>query len=324
MPMVFDRKISTYGSSLQALNGMFENGKVYKSDQIFMFYAPPATGKSLMLAQEACFFASQGKNVLYIDTEGSATTYLQKWGAVFENRFGTLKGNIVVHPVSNLLDLVRFLGRTAEVAFVQSTANKKKKAKEKAKDQGAEVEEDKVVEVAGGKQEFRSMQVLVDPEIEQKIKKYEIDVIVIDSITAPLASMFSTGTQNFPARSDAVSCIFGLLTDIQVKHNIVILTTSHASTNPTNPYEIREEMKGGRTVKYFAKNLVFIDKRDKTEAANFRRFWLARSEDAQGWTKVGIALINDTGYVDIKTEEKESAKEIAFTDGERGRITDYV
>lgn len=320
MPIKFDREIKTYQSSVGALNQLFDQS-TYKSDQIFMFYAPPATGKSLMLAQEACWFASHGMNVLYIDTEGSATTFLKKWGAVFEQRFGELKGNIIVHPTADLKDLIRFLGRTCDVAWVQSTAAKKKKAKEKAEAQGIDTEEE-TVSTAGGKQEFRSMEEIANPEIINKIKEYAIDVIIVDSITEPLATTFGTGNQNFPARSDAVGCIFGLLTKIQVKHNIVIITTAHASTNPTNPYEIHEEMKGGRTQKYFAKNLVYIDRREQKDAANYRRLWGVRVEDQQSWSKATVCMISDLGYIDVESQEDAAA--IAFTEAERGRITSYI
>lgn len=319
MPIKFDRDIKTYQSSVGALNQLF-GGNTYKSDQIFMFYAPPATGKSLMLAQEACWFASKGMNVLYIDTEGSSTTFLKKWGQVFEERFGELKGNIVVHPTADLKDLIRFLGRTCDVAWVQSTAAKKKKAKEKAEAQGAEVEEE-TVSTAGGKQEFRSMEEIANPEIINKIKEYEIDVIIVDSITEPLATTFGTGNQNFPARSDAVGCIFGLLTKIQVKYNMLIITTAHASTNPTNPYEIREALKGGRTQKYFAKNLVYIDKREQKDAANYRRLWLVRGEDSAEWSRAAVSMITDVGYIDV---DQEAVKEIAFTQNELGRMDAYM
>lgn len=315
MPIKFDRDIKTHKSSIEAMNELF-GGIPYKSDQPFLLYGAPSSGKSLALSQEACFFSSKGLNVLYIDDEGSSGTYLKQWGKVFEKRFGELKGDIIVHQTSDMYDLIRYLGATCKVDFVQSTTAKKKKAKETAKDQGAEVEE--MEDSVNGKQEFRKTGDIKDPEFIQEITKSKINAVFLDSITYPLIPMFQTGVQNYPARNDATALILGLLSSAQTKYNLFVMATSHASTNPTNPYEIHEQLKGGRAVRYFGKNVVYIDRREAKDAANYRRLWGARIENKQDWSQATVCMITDDGYVDV--DDKKVSYNTAFTSAELKRL----
>lgn len=308
--MKFSRKIKEAKSSLEAMNNLFGCAP-YKSDQIFNLYSPPATGKSLLLDQEAYHFAVNGLNVLYIDTEGSAQTFMQQWSETFKARFGEMEGNIILHQTSDLRDLIRYLGRTSQVAWVSSKAKGKKKKDE-------EVE---MTEVQGGKQEFRSMEEIEEPDILKVIKKEKIDVIILDSISEPITTSFSTGTQNYPARADATACIYGLFIKLQVENNVIVITSSHASSNPTNPYEIHEQLKGGRAAKHHSKCVVFIDKREANEAANIRRLWGVRIPDQESWKKATVAKITDIGYVDINSG---TDLQVAFTDAEVKRFNKGV
>lgn len=305
-------------SSIKALNDLF-GGVPYKSDEPFILFAAAGSGKSLALFQEACYFSSKKLNVLYIDTEGSIGTFAEKWGPVFEKRFGELKGVISIKQTADLYDLCRYLGFIGKVDAIQSSAAKKKKAAQKAKDEGAEVD-DNMVENIGVKQEFRVLGDIEKPDIVKDIVENKIDVVIMDSVSMPINAKFQTGVQNYPGRSDATAAILGKLMKVQIEHNVFIMATTHASTNPTNPYETHEEMKGGRGIKYFGKNVVYIDKREAREVANYRRLWGARIENKQDWSTAQVTKITDEGYVDVVQKD---VVESVFTDGEKKRLTDY-
>lgn len=62
-----DKIIKDYTSSLDALNRMF-GGTAYNNNEIFGLHGKANIGKTLFLLQEAFFRASEGDNVLYIDS----------------------------------------------------------------------------------------------------------------------------------------------------------------------------------------------------------------------------------------------------------------
>jgi len=316
MPIKFKREIKKMDSSLKAMNELF-SGIPYKSDEPFVIFAAPSTGKSLWYVQEACYFSSKGLNVLYIDTEGSIGSFAETWGRIFETRFGALKGDIVIKQTADLYDLTKYLGFMSKIDKITSTASKKKKAAEKA---GASLDEEALVGNMGVKEEFRDLGELENPEIDRDIKEGKIDVIILDSISAPINAKFQTGVQNYPARNDAAAAILGALQKIQIRNTIFIMATTHASTNPTNPYEIHEQMKGGRAVQHFGKNVVYIDKRQASDLANYRRLWGVRVENRTDWKSCQLAMITNDGYVDV---DQEKLRETVFTDGERKRLEEY-
>ena len=152
--------------------------------------------------------------------------------------------------------------------------------------------------------------------MEEVIKKEKIDVVIIDSISSPIRTAFWTAQENYPARADAMSLIMGELTRLQDMYDVIILTTHHASMNPTNPYDTTAMMRGGIVAKYYSKRVVYINKRGKKGFENYRKFWLVRAEDQPEWSMATVAKITDVGYVDVPKEEWDDV----FTDAEKKKI----
>ena len=256
-------------SSLGNLNSLF-SGSAYSTCEIMALYGLPNVGKTLLSLQESMYLASQGVNVLYIDTEGSLASAYKAFGQAFKERFGTPKGVIEVEVVKTLEELLYYMGFKVDI------------------------------ELKGQKVEVQAEEVDGEPGIERVVREGKIGFIVIDSITQPIREKFPSVQQNFPARADVTGMIYASLLRVQAKYGAGVLTTHHASFNPANPYETLADIRGGIAVLYANKRVVYLDYREKKGMENIRRFWLVRGPGKQSWSDVAFARIDDRGYWDIE------------------------
>lgn len=280
-----DKAGNKYGSSIDGINEMLDD-KTYNSNEIVAVYGKPKVGKSLLSIQEACHLTAEGYNVLFIDTEGSLVQLLKKWVPVFEEKYGERKGRLMVESKKDLINLMGYLGHKSEL---------KKKGK--------------------GKIEFQ-VNGSIDSKLEDTITKKKIDFVILDSLTSPLR-VFTKQTQNYPARGDATAFILTTLVRFQENYDVGCLITNHASWNPTNPYETMAEATGGVCVHYYAKRLIYLDKRKAKAYKNYRRFWLVRGETDPEWSKVTITKIDDNGYQD---ENDKKTKKDVLTNSEQRKV----
>ena len=265
---------ASYRSSLDVVNELFD-GIPYSSDAITLYYGKPHVGKSLLVIQEAVWFESQGLKVLFIDTEGSSRESMARWLPVFRKRFNSRGGGIFVVKKLTLKTLAEFMGKKVTVVT-------------------------KGDERKGGKSEFYVIGDAFD-RLAEAITRLGINIVIVDSITAPVRTAIVSAQQNNPAKSDAEGFLMGRLLEYVDRYNIAVIATAHASFNPANPYETTANVRGGVAVHHFAKNVVYIDKRDKKELKDIRRFWLVRwGSNVPEWSRVGVARITDIGYVDVE------------------------
>lgn len=275
-------KHKEYKSSLKALNDLFD-GSAYSTSEIFALYGLPNIGKTLLSVQETFWMASQGVNVLYIDTEGSFATALRVWKDRFEKRFQK-KADIYAVSYPNLEDLMRFLGYNVDIGL------------------------------KGNKVEVSSELIKGESEFEKFVRENKIGFVVLDSVSAPIRNKFPSAQQNFPARADITSMIYAGLLKAQV-HGVAVLTIHHASFNPANPYETHADLRGGIVVQYYSKRIVYMDMREKKGMEHIRRFWLVRSPNARSWSKVSFAKVDSAlGFID------EQANPEYLTDAEKKTI----
>jgi RecA/RadA recombinase len=281
-----------FSSCLDVMDDLFGD-KAYHTNAISAIYGKPKAGKSLFSIQEACKLSADGKNVLFIDTEGSIIPMLKIWVPVFEKKYGPRKGKILVESKKSIENLMKFLGHVVLLKYKSKTDKLDK-----------------------GKLEFSVVQTITG-EIESIIKKNKIDFVILDSLTSPLRS-FTKEQQNYPARSDATAFIMRSFVRLQEDYNVGCLMTVHASFNPANPYETKAEATGGIVLHHYTKRLVYLDKREANEFRDHRRFWLVRGENYPEWSRVCVAKIDSTGYNPIPPTT-ENYIEI-FTTGERSKI----
>jgi len=269
-----EREVKLYKSSLNALNELFD-GAPYSNDAITVFYGKPKVGKSLLVLQEAAYLESEGYRVLIIDTEGSLRESARYWLPILRNRFNSKNKGIYVVKKLTLQVLGDFMGKKVTVV---TKGNERK----------------------GGKTEFYVIGDTVDL-LGEAIKKYKIDVVIVDSITAPIRTAITATQQNLPAKSDAEAFLMGRLLRYIDVYGVAVIVTAHASFNPANPYETMASIRGGVSILHFAKNVVYIDRREKKEIRDIRRFWLVRhGSNAEEFSKVSVARITDIGYVDVE------------------------
>jgi len=280
--IVNGKGVREFKSSLSAVNDLFGES-AYNSDEIFAYYGMSKIGKSLLCYQEAMWFASQGLNVLYLETEGGMSQFIRKWHDVFVARFGEKKGKVYMVSKKSIETLMEYLGFRVQVVFKSAGGGKKEEK---------------------GKLEFKVLETLRDEDVQimKDIASAKIDVLILDSLSSPLR-VFTTDRQSFPAKSDCAGYILRTLAKLQEVFGIAVIVVNHASHDPTNPYESEVQMRGGSAVQYYSKRIVFIDRRASKEFSDYRRFWLVRAEDIKAWSKATVAKITDFEYEDV-TDEK--------------------
>lgn len=290
-----------FPSSLENVNEAF-GGKMYSSTSLISIYGKSKVGKTLFLLQDAYYLASLGYNVLYIDTEGASEEMIATKFPIFETRFGKLKGDVFFSPdQKDLESLAKYLGYDVLI-------NLKTKKDE------------------GGKLEFAVLNIDDVAQIEKDIISKKIDVIMLDSITAPLSVFQTSKQQNLPARSDCIALILRSLIKLQNKYNVAIANTGHATFNPADMYAKLADIIGGRLLHHYSKRMVYIDTREgkgplpAKGTGSLRRFWIARYANIQSFSLCPIAEITDIGYIPV-TDEK--VINLCFTETEKGLLKEY-
>jgi RecA/RadA recombinase len=264
-------------SFLKGLNEM-AGGDFYNSDVIVALHGKPGVGKTLYALHECASMASAGVNVLIVDTEGGLKSAVEKWWPKLSRRFER-RGKVYVETRKSLHTLHEFLGFRTEFSV-----HKKSKESE-------------------GKMEFRILETIQSPEIDNFVKQQDVGFIVVDSVSMPVTTAISEEQQNRPARYTATALIMGKLAELQERYGACVLTVHHSSWNPANQYEIFAQMRGGKIVHHYSKRVLYMDARKKDELSNFRRMWLARAEDVERFADVAFLAIDDDGMhdIDIKT-----------------------
>lgn len=274
-------------SSLNVVNKLFGE-EAYNSDVISALFGKPSMGKTLLAFQDSEYIASLGHNVLYIDTEGSASEMIRKWHPIFKERFKIERGKVYLLRIEGIEELMKVFGLDVHI--------ERKKGKLEFR-------------VESDKRESGS-------EIEKTLEDYNIKFMVIDSISEPLR-IFTTAQQDAPAKADATAQLMHSIKRLMNKMDIPVLVTAHASFNPANPYETGAEVRGGIVVKHTVKRLLYIDRREKKGLENYRRLWLVRSADTEEWKCATVVKITDLGYFDVN--DPNEIREV-FTDTELKRL----
>ena len=287
-------------SSIQPLNDAFD-GKVYSSGEIFSIYGAPNVGKTLYALQEAYYFASKGMNVLYIDTEGAVAKKATVWHSTFSERFGKLKGQIHFKVIRDIEELMYLFGHTVRITY---TSADKKKTK--------------------GKLVMKLIETNPDPPIDGFMKEHKIDLVIIDSVTSPFRTRIPISEQqNHPSKSDAQALFYDALIGLQDKHDAFIITTHHESINPASIYDVIPRIRGGTTIKYYSKTIMWLDRRDKKGQTHIRRFWFARSDNADEFSTVVLAQITPMGYIPLDSKAKKNISNL-LTAGELDRTPKVI
>ena len=267
-------------------------------------YGPAAVGKSIMAIQESYVIASQltkkrGKRVgiLYYDTEGDGNILHDLWKPVFQKRFGKQKWVYM----DTEIEAPKSLDRKKE----QDT----KLMVKVCKDWGLntfirkEIPKSKTAEFKG---KFRfEYHGDVASKVEEAIRKKNIGVIIIDSVSEPLDG-FPGGRMNFPARADAIKLWMSQVHLFAKRYGLVILTIHHSSKDPTSMYA-RANMLGGNVLFYRYKVVMCLER-----IGEERKLRLARHFNKKEWDEEVRLMLNNDGYHDRPTPDSRKGPMTAF------------
>jgi len=292
--------IREFDSPIKALNEIF-GGAPFTDSAIFGIVAAYKAGKTLMSIEHAFYFANKGYNVLYIDTEGSSKTMFKKWAPVFMEKYGLSEeevDRIVIEDVRSLKHLMNYLGYRIQI-YVKKSSGKKKG------DIDEDVEPFVTNKKGDGKTEVNLERVDDRGRIWYDVKNYNIDFIILDSMSNPFRPVFGNRQQDNPTKSQIEAAIIQKLIELQEEFNVGVIVTLQASWNPADSYAsiTQTRARGGFSVYYNIKRMVFMNARDASGFRSYRKIWLVRSEDAEPWSKVGVVKITDMGYVDVPVSE---------------------
>jgi len=287
------KSIKHLPSSIRQLNKEL-GGFLYNDDEIVCIYGKPNVGKSLFAFQEACYIASLGNNVLYIDTEGGFKAMALKWHKVFKKRFGKLEGEIYLEVKKTMRTLHDYLGFRTDVVY--KVSGRKADEKQTKLVEQKKTKRKKKKKTEKGKMEFKILETYPEAEIDRVVDKYDIDFIILDSVTSPIRLAISDEQQNNPAKATAMGLIYGKLLELMELKGVAVLTTNHASWNPADPYQTLANMRGGVVAHHYSKRWFYMDRRQKKGVENYRKLWMVRVEDMPEFGKVFPLKIDDDGF----------------------------
>ena len=244
----------------------------FRPTVIYGIFGESQVGKTLTSLHFAYALSeAMGKNILLIDTEGGLEEFVEAWDKKLRSRFDA--GEVLIETKRSILSVMRFFGY---------------KIKFKTSDRG--------------KMTLQLLDMDEEAPVETIIKKNNIGVIVIDSLTAPLR-IFPSATENFPVRSDVTGLWLAKLQDIIEKYRVIVLVTHHESLNPQNPYA-DPNLRGGMIVRYLTKVIFYIERyNSKKLKVNLRKFWLMRYFDKPEWGAMSVYKITDVGVQDLTEDE---------------------
>jgi len=162
-----EKSVRRMPSFSDGVNNLF-GGSFFSSDAVVGIHGLPHEGKSLWMIHEAFNLSSKSYNVLYIDTEGNVGEMILAWKEKLQKRF-PLKGQIYFESRRSLESLCDFLGYKVAVVFHSAGGGEKKEK---------------------GKMEFRIIESAKESDLEKFVAEKKIDVIILDSFSAPIRNAF--------------------------------------------------------------------------------------------------------------------------------------
>jgi RecA/RadA recombinase len=264
---------------------------------IILWFARYGAGKSSLLLDLAFDFAKQHKQkVLWIDTEGGMDIYIKLNEKMLKDKYGVKEDPIILKKIVDLKDIFKFFGMDVDFEISkEGMVNVKYYGDTKVPDE-----------------KDRRRRVIYS-EASELIRKEDIGMMVIDSITLPFKSKFAGGREQLPGRSSAYSLLLtrvGLYTE---ELNLITFITAHESLVPSVNYE-KPTAVGSSIMKYMSKFWYAIEKPafSNPKMTGFRRIYLVRFPNVNDWSRKGVIEFTEKGIIDSSEKEiEERRKEIA-------------
>lgn len=267
-------------SYLNGINTM--NGGGFEEKEIYALYGEANIGKTSYLIGEAVNMMNNGIRVVWIDTEGGFTGVWNKWYPVYVQRLVArfkLDDLFLYKRVLSVEEFCHFMGYDVTVDYGKSKISVILNGE-------AKKEEGTVYEKYG--------------RMRGKL------AVIVDSFSSPIKLQFSSAVQNFSGRADAESVMLMTLMKFMEKTSAFTIITNHESKNPTDEYHPLGSMRGGATLKYYSKHIMYFQKPLKKAWQDYRKVSAVRTPVAKDWQLFSWFKIDGaTGYNDITAEEVE-------------------
>jgi hypothetical protein len=300
-----------YETSLVGYNDLF--GGLRANKRISSLAAPPETCKSYVAATFACDMAGHGLNTLIIDTEGG---FEEDWIEAIAERMGIeinvehitwrvevktpsdvitpnykyadFKFNtsdtptIYIYEARHLAQILPFFGRPL-----------------KFKIKGGVIEP----------LEAGDMTSIEDSPVGKLVTGANIGMVVLDSISSPVESMFTGGQINYRTRAKATQALLGRAQDLVDANRIVFLSTAHATIQHNNPHA-KPSIVGGKAVLHNIKYIAYIEKYGGKKVAkdagvdylNLRKMAIFRHPMKTPWRDSAYLMTTAAGVVDFNRQ----------------------
>lgn len=254
-------------------------GKEFRPVEIYSLYAEPNTGKTLYLMGEIINAIKNGYRVLWIDTEGGFDGLWERWFPVLDSRLEGkfVKENLSYVRLNSYEDAMMFLGRKISLKY------------------GKEKTELLYIKDLDTKE--------LNPIYNSFSKKRGNTMIVMDSLTNLMRMSIPTSMQNFPVRADATAILINSINLLADRTDAPIIITNHASKNPADIYHGMSRIRGGSTLVYNSKYIVYMQKPMKKVLEDYRKIWAVRSPLFKEWGESRWVKITGNGFEDVTAEE---------------------
>lgn len=256
-------------------------GGDFREKEIYSLFGEASVGKSLYLIGEAISLMSQGTRVIWLDTEGGFDGLWEKFSPLLMQRFGVseerVKELFFYKRVVTAQEFCKFFGFDLEVSYNKKVA----------------------IDINGWKEKDGEAYTLFG-RMRGKM------AIILDSFSSPTKMEIPTNVQNFSARADLQSFMILGMVKFMSKVGAFALMTSHESKNPTDIYHSNPNMRGGATVKYYSKHILYFERPKKKLLSDYRKITAVRTPVAKDWTMFMWAKVGQNGYEDTEDTEVEA------------------
>jgi archaellum biogenesis ATPase FlaH len=270
------------------------SGLGFPEGNIILWFAKYGAGKSSLLLDLAYdYFKQTKKKVLWVDTEGAMDIYETLNEAMLKKKYGVRDKPTVLVKITDLKKLFEFVGM--KVDFETS---------------GTGTVTVKYLGDATVRDEKDKRRKVPYSEFAELVKKEDVGVFVLDSVTHIFRTRLGGGREQLPARSVAYSFLLTRLLEYADEFGLIVFLTAHEQLTPQETYE-KPKAVGASVLKHASKFWYYIEKPafSNPKMVGFRRIYAVRFPNVADWSRRGvIEFTEDRGIIDSSEDEIEKRR----------------
>jgi len=152
-----------------------------------------------------------------------------------------------------------------------------------------------------------------ETELNKILKKSKFNVVILDSLSAPMKHRLDSNTENFSTRATIEQALFGRMLLYAFKYDFAFIVIHHIQgLDAMKPWKEREAY-GGSPIVYNASNLLFIYEPTKENIKDVGKDTIKRVKRGRliGKRESELMLVDlqeDYGYIDVKPIETKNGE----------------